>query len=77
VYLAIPSFAHSLVQGLPVGACLGLRAIVQAVNPSLARMPQLGEPMLMLLHAAVAVVCIALLTTLTRVRAANRPSPSA
>jgi hypothetical protein len=45
--------------------CLGLREIVQEVNPELARMPQLGEPMLTLaVEGAVAAVLVFVLFTL-------------
>lgn len=45
--------------------CLALRGIVQTVNPELARMPQLGEPMLTLaVEGAVAAVLVFALFTL-------------
>jgi hypothetical protein len=48
-----------------VAVCLGLRAIVQAVNPSIARMPQLGEPMVTLaIEGAVAAIVVFVLFTL-------------
>jgi len=45
--------------------CIGLRAIVQAVDPSLARMPQLGPPMVTLaVEGAVAAIVVFVLFVL-------------
>jgi hypothetical protein len=53
-----------------VAVCLGLRAVVQAVNPELGRMPQLGEAMVTLaIEGAVAAVVVFALFTLFVARA--------
>ena len=45
--------------------CVGLRSIVQAVNPELAQMPQLGVPMLTLaIEGALAAIVVFMLFTL-------------